>query len=296
MSLISGSVQRATQPLIEDLYLRGRFENSVVPTNRSRISSIIGVASRISSAAMPARGHPRITRGVSPQASAVVSPVDSRRSKIAGTSSIRIQCSCTFWRSVTSARSRPYVSLAQAIARSWSEVSRPPSMRIRIMKNSSSSSSGSALPVRSPGNALLPLGVQAPPAHPVAEILLADRAEPTGSEDPLDPLPHLERLGLLLDLLRPVQRLVVAQRPLALSTRAGSLSFGECHRRCLPDIWPEMGTAASRRPGAADVWSATAARGVRGRSRPRWSPQDSSRGGRGSSPRLALPFASGSSG
>ena len=30
-------------------------------------------------------------------------------------------------------------------------MSRPPSMRIRIMKNSSSSSSGSALPVRSPG-------------------------------------------------------------------------------------------------------------------------------------------------
>ena len=64
---------------------------------------------------------------------------------------MRIQWSWTFWRSVMSATSRPYRSEAHAIARNWSGVMRPPSIRIRIMKNSSSSSSGSAEPVRSPG-------------------------------------------------------------------------------------------------------------------------------------------------
>ena len=150
-SLISWFVHPAAHPLIEVLYLRGRFENAGSPTNRSATARTSGVASNTSSAVTPASGQPRITRGVSPQASCVDRPTDSMRSQIAGTSSMRIQCSCTFWRSVTSATSRPKRSLAHAIARSWSAVIAPPSMRMRIMKNSSSSSSGSALPVRSPG-------------------------------------------------------------------------------------------------------------------------------------------------
>ena len=55
---------------------------------------------------MPATGEPRITRGVSPQASVVDSPTASSRRQISGTSSIRIQCSWMFCRSVTSAVSR----------------------------------------------------------------------------------------------------------------------------------------------------------------------------------------------
>ena len=65
------------------------------------------MASMISSASTPARGQPIITRGVSPHASCVESPTASSRSQIAGTSSIRIQCSWMFCRSVTSATSRP---------------------------------------------------------------------------------------------------------------------------------------------------------------------------------------------
>jgi len=48
MSLISGSVQREAQPLIEVLYFRGRFENSVVPMKRSWISAITGARPRCS--------------------------------------------------------------------------------------------------------------------------------------------------------------------------------------------------------------------------------------------------------
>ena len=66
-----------------------------------------GVPSMISSAAIPATGEPRTTRGVSPQASVVDRPTDSSSRQISGMSSIRIQCSWMFWRSVMSAVSRP---------------------------------------------------------------------------------------------------------------------------------------------------------------------------------------------
>ncbi len=58
---------------------------------------------------MPATGEPRTTRGTSPHASVVDSPTASSRCQMSGTSSTRIQCSWTFWRSVTSAVSRAYV-------------------------------------------------------------------------------------------------------------------------------------------------------------------------------------------
>ncbi len=91
MSLISWMAHCAAQPLIEDLNLRGRLENSESPMYWSVIAAISGVASMISAASMPASGQPRITRGVSPQASMVLSPTDSRASQIAGTFSISTQ-------------------------------------------------------------------------------------------------------------------------------------------------------------------------------------------------------------
>ncbi len=70
---------------------------------RRWISSIAGVPSTISSSAMPATGEPRITRGVSPQASVVDRPTASSRRQISGTSSMRIQWYWMFCRSVMSA-------------------------------------------------------------------------------------------------------------------------------------------------------------------------------------------------
>jgi hypothetical protein len=61
-----------------------------------------------------------MTRGVSPQASVVPRPTDSSRRQISGTSSMRIQCNCTFCRSVTSATSRPNSVLMPAMTRSCS--------------------------------------------------------------------------------------------------------------------------------------------------------------------------------
>ena len=114
------------------------------------MARMAGVGSMISSAAMPATGEPRITRGQSPQASVVCSPTASSRRQISGTSSIRIQCSCTFCRSVMSAVSRPKSTEIWPITRSCSLVSAPPSIRIRSMKYSSSSSHGSSVAVLPP--------------------------------------------------------------------------------------------------------------------------------------------------
>ena len=100
----------AEQPLIEDLNLRGRLDSGRSPTYRSVMAVISSVASISSSPSSPASGQPRMTRGVSPQASVVDSPTASRVSQIAGTDSISIQCSWMFCRSVTSAVPRAYLT------------------------------------------------------------------------------------------------------------------------------------------------------------------------------------------
>ena len=133
-----------------DLYLRGRLENSGLPMYLALISSIAGVGSMISSAAMPATGLPSTTRGQSPHASMVVRPTSSKRRQISGMSSIRIQWYWTFCRSEMSAVLRANSVETPATTRSCSVVSAPPSMRTRIMKYSSCSSSASSFEVRAP--------------------------------------------------------------------------------------------------------------------------------------------------
>ena len=65
-----------------------------------------GCGSISSSAAMPATGEPRMTRGVSPHASVVRMPSLSSRCQIAGMSTMSIQWYWMFCRSVMSAVSR----------------------------------------------------------------------------------------------------------------------------------------------------------------------------------------------
>src|SRR5882762_2244366 len=95
-SLISWFVQCRAHPVIVVLYLRGRFENCGSPRYCSTVACRVALASRTESAATPSRGQPSITRGVSPQASVVDRPTASSLFQIVGTSSTRIQCSCTF--------------------------------------------------------------------------------------------------------------------------------------------------------------------------------------------------------
>ena len=65
--------------------------------------------------------------------------------------------------------------------------------------------------------ALLTLGVEAHPAHPAAQILLVDAVEALLRVDVDDPRAHVQRVVVLLELLVRVERLAVAERPLALA-------------------------------------------------------------------------------
>ena len=146
-------------------------------------------------------------------------PPPARR-QIAGMSSTRIQCSWMFCRSVMSAVSRPNsLRDARRSSRSWARSSWPPSMRTRSMKYSSSSSCGSSTAVRPPSMPGLALGVEAPPAEPAAQVGGVDRGEAAVRVDVLDPGPDVERVVVLLGPLVGVERLAVAERPLALAAR-----------------------------------------------------------------------------
>ena len=124
-SLISWLVQCAAQPEIDGLELARQVgERRVAEVASSTVSRSAGVASSTASAATPSSGQPSMTRGVSPQASVVDRPTASSVSQIAGTSSIRIQCSWMFCRSVMSAMSRPYSVEMSATTRSCSLVER----------------------------------------------------------------------------------------------------------------------------------------------------------------------------
>ena len=219
-SLISCATSWCGEPLIAVLNLRGRLENASSPTQRSTIARIAGVPSMISSAATPATGEPRTTRGVSPQASVVSRPTSSRRSQIAGTSSTRIQCSWMFWRSVRSAVSRAVgrrdvgdgpqlgdVELAAVAADAQHEVLVVELVRLQDGRTAAV-------------DARLALGVEPPPAEPPAQVGRVDRGEPAVGVDVLDPGAHVQAVVVLLDPLVGVQRLEVAQRPLTLAALA----------------------------------------------------------------------------
>ncbi len=82
MSLISSAAQRWVQPVIEILYLRGRFENSLVPVSRLPTASTHGVASMYSASSTPAVGQPSTLRVTSPQVSSVESPTAASMAQI----------------------------------------------------------------------------------------------------------------------------------------------------------------------------------------------------------------------
>ena len=161
------------------------------------------------------------------------SPAASSRSQIAGTSSIRIQWYWMFSRSVTSAVSRAK-SLADLAERAHASAasSSAPSERTRIMKYSSSSSSSSSIAVLPPSKPGRALGVEAHPAEPAAQVGGVDRVEAALGVDVEDPVPDVERVVVLLGLLVLVQRLAVAERPLALAA-LGARDLG-VRRRSAP--------------------------------------------------------------
>ena len=83
---------------------------------------------------MPASVQPTTLRVMSPQAPFVVSPQASRRSKISGTCSSRIQWIWKHWRVVQSTMPRPNSAAMPAIVSACSPVSTPWTTFTRSMK------------------------------------------------------------------------------------------------------------------------------------------------------------------
>ena len=87
------------------------------------------------------------------------------------------------------------------------------------------------------GDALGALGVEAHPAHPAAQVAGVDAVEAGLRVDVEDPLAHVEAVGVLLHPLVGVERLAVAERPLALAALAGRLLVrGEVTVELLPAL------------------------------------------------------------
>src|SRR6185369_9513829 len=100
------------------------------------------------------------------------------------------------------------------------------------------------LPAADPG---LALGVQAEPAEPAAQVSRVDRVETALGVDVDDALPHVQPIVVLLVLLVLVQRLAVAERPLAFAAGRAAAAAGP--RRRLPrDRWGRAGDRHERGP------------------------------------------------
>ena len=251
--MISGSVQWSTQPDIDVFHLRGRLLNSGLPTYLATVSARTSVASMTSSSRMPASGQPSMTRGTSPQASV---RRRARPTRGAARSRGRPRCgssgSCTFCRSVTSATSRPNSVLIPPMTRSCvagqlPAVDADAQHEVRVLELLGLQQGGLAA-----GDALGALGVEAHPAHPAAEVAGVDAVEAGLRVDVEDPLPDLEAVGVLLHPLVGVERLAVAQRPLALPALGpGAGAGGVVTVGLLPALAARAAAGRAER-GAAD--------------------------------------------
>ncbi len=155
----------------------------------------------------------------------------------------------------------------------------------------------------------LALGVEPHPAEAAAQVAAVDRGEAAPGVDVLDAGPDVERVVVLLGLLVGVQRLAVAERPLALAalgpgaaraagTGGGRAAAGGCHgdallgtrdARCAAQVPTTVsgGVPATARPAGGQRAAPTST----GRAR-RWAEADRSwsacdRGPRGGEPRGA---------
>ncbi len=114
-----------------------------------------------------------------------------------------------------------------------------------VLSSSSCSSEGGGLAAV---EALLALGVEPHPAEAAAQVVPVDRVEPPDGVDVLDPVPHVEGVVLLLGLLVVVQRLAVAEGPLALATLGAPV--GARRRRARGGGWRRSGGLGGECAGA----------------------------------------------
>ena len=172
-----------------------------------------------------------MTRGVSPQASAVVRPTASSRCPDLGDvlDADPVQLDVLPVGDVGGVAGELGADLgdgAQLVAARRAAVAADPEHEVLVVELAGVEGGGLAAV-----DAGLALGVEPPPAHPAAQVLAGDRGEPLLGVDLLDALPDVEAVVGLLELLVGVQRGAVAVGP-----GAGGLA-------CLP-LRPGRGLAS----------------------------------------------------
>ena len=215
----------------------------------------------ISSAATPATGEPRTTRGQSPHASWVLSPTASSRRQISGhvLDADPVQLDVLPVGDVRGAAAELDGDVrdgAQLLQAQRAAVAAHPEHEVLVVQLVRLQRGGLAAV-----DAGLALRVEPPPAHTSAQVLGRDAREALAGVDVLDPLPDVERVVLLLEQLVAVQRFLLVERPLALSTSSGRGDPGLRHRAVSPG---EHGRAPAPTAGGAVLGTQTARPGGRG--------------------------------
>ncbi len=217
MSLISWATSCRGDPEMAVLNLRGRLENSSDPMNWSRIACMAGVPSMISSAAIPASGEPRTTRGTSPQASAVEQPdafesfPDVRDVFDADPVQLDVLAIGEIGRVAGVLRG----DLADGAERSRGQqtpVDADPQHEERILQLVRLEHRGAAAV-----DAGRSLRVEAPPAKTPPQVARINAIEAGVAVDVLDPGPAVQTVVVLLHPLVRIQRLTVTHGPLTLA-------------------------------------------------------------------------------
>ena len=159
-----------------------------------------------------------MTRGQSPQASVVSRPTASSRSQIAGhvLDPHPVQLDVLpvgDVGGVAGVVARDLADDPQLLGREGAAVDPDAEHEVLVLELVRLERGG--LAAVDPG---LALGVEAPPAEPAVQVVVADRGEPLLAVDVLDAGAHVERVVLLLEALVGVQRLGLAEGPLALAS------------------------------------------------------------------------------
>ena len=203
------------------LNLRGRFENSLVAdvALEDRVDRrAAGRSPRPRRCRRP--GEPRITRGVSPHASVVsmpeaLEPLPDRRHVLDLDPVVLDVLPVGDVGGVAGVGLADLTERAQLLGGERAAVEADAEHEVAVVELLGLQHRGAAAVDAGPA-----LGVEAPPAHPAAQVGGVDRVEPALAVDRLDPGADVQPVVVLLDALVRVERLAVAELPLAFAALA----------------------------------------------------------------------------
>ena len=215
-SLTSGATSWLGWPVSAVLNLRGRLENSGLPSVRRLISASASEPSMISSLAMPATGEPRKGRGLSPHASRVreadrLEALPDRRDALDLDPVVLDVVAVGDVGGVAAVRRGDLAQRPEGGRVEDRAVGAHAHHEVAVVELLLLELRGLAAV-----EARCALRVEAHPAEATTQVGRVDRVEAPAGVGVEDAVPHVERVVVLLGLLVLVERLGVAERPLTL--------------------------------------------------------------------------------